>query len=64
MNVNWTIALGMMLLLEGIIPLLFPRQWRGAFSRIMSLSDGQIRFIGLVALLCGLALVGLVRFFF
>ena len=63
MNGSWTIALGMMLLLEGIIPFLFPRQWRAAFSRIMGLSDGQIRFLGLFALICGLVLIGLVRAF-
>ena len=52
----------MLLLLEGIVPFLFPRQWRSAFSRILDLSDGQIRFVGLIALACGLALIGLVRF--
>jgi uncharacterized protein YjeT (DUF2065 family) len=50
-------ALGLMLLLEGIIPFLFPRQWRDTFNRITRLSDGQIRFLGLVALLCGLAML-------
>jgi uncharacterized protein YjeT (DUF2065 family) len=54
----------MMLLLEGVIPFLFPRQWRAAFSRIMDLSDGQIRSLGLFALLCGLLVIGLVYFFF
>lgn len=61
MNASWTIALGMMLLLEGVIPFLFPKQWRAAFSRIMELSDGQLRFLGLIALVCGLVLIGLVR---
>jgi len=51
----------MMLLLEGVIPFLFPKQWRAAFSRIMELSDGQLRFLGLIALVCGLVLIGLVR---
>jgi len=60
---SWTIALGLMLLLEGILPFLFPRQWRETFSRITQLSDGQIRFLGLIALLCGLATLGLVELF-
>lgn len=63
MNASWTLALGMMLLIEGIIPFLFPKQWRTAFNRILGLSDGQIRFLGLFALLCGLLVIGLVRFF-
>ena len=47
-------AFGLMLLFEGIIPFLFPGKWRAAFERILQLSDGQIRFLGLLALVCGL----------
>jgi uncharacterized protein YjeT (DUF2065 family) len=60
---SWIVALGLMLLFEGIIPFLMPRQWREAFNRITRLSDGQIRFLGLIALLCGLAIIGMVHFF-
>jgi uncharacterized protein YjeT (DUF2065 family) len=52
-----------MLLFEGIIPFLFPRQWREIFNRITQFSDGQIRFLGLAALLCGLATLALVQLF-
>jgi hypothetical protein len=62
-NSSWIIALGLMLLFEGIIPFLFPKQWRETFNRITRLSDGQIRFVGLIALLCGLATLGLVQLF-
>jgi uncharacterized protein YjeT (DUF2065 family) len=62
-NSSWTIALGLMLLFEGIIPFFFPKQWRETFDRITRLSDGQIRFLGLIALLCGLATLGLVQLF-
>jgi len=57
------IAFGFMLLFEGVVPFLLPKQWREAFHRITQFSDGQIRFFGLVALLCGLAVIGLVRFY-
>jgi uncharacterized protein len=57
------IALGLMLLLEGIFPFLFPRQWRDTFNRITQLADGQIRFIGLIACLGGLMTLGLVHFY-
>lgn len=63
MKGSWIVALGLMLLLEGIVPFLFPRHWRETFNRITRLSDGQIRFLGLLALLCGLALLGLVELF-
>jgi uncharacterized protein YjeT (DUF2065 family) len=55
----WFIAFGLFLLFEGIIPFLFPKQWRDAFNRITQFSDGQIRFFGLTALLCGLAVISL-----
>lgn len=63
MNGSWALALGLMLLLEGILPFLFPKQWRDIFERITRLSDGQIRFLGLVALLCGLVMLGLVHIY-
>jgi len=44
----------MMLLLEGIMPFLFPRQWRETFKRIAGFTDGQIRFLGAMALAAGL----------
>lgn len=52
-----------MLLLEGVIPLLFPRRWRDTVNRIIQLSDGQIRFLGMIALVCGLAILVLVNFY-
>ena len=48
------LALGLMLVFEGIIPFAAPRAWRQGFERLTRLNDGQIRFFGLVALLIGL----------
>lgn len=50
-------ALGLVLVIEGLLPLLTPATWRNAFKRITELSDGQIRFMGLVSLLGGGLLV-------
>jgi uncharacterized protein YjeT (DUF2065 family) len=58
-NNPWIIAFGLLLLMEGVVPFLFPKQWRETFQRILQLSDGQIRFIGLAALLAGLLLLAL-----
>jgi uncharacterized protein YjeT (DUF2065 family) len=54
-------ALGLMLLLEGLLPFLSPATWRDMFRRILALTDGQLRFFGLASLLAGLALVALAR---
>jgi len=49
-------ALALMLVFEGLLPLLNPRGWRGVFERVLRMSDGQIRFIGLMSVLAGLLL--------
>jgi uncharacterized protein YjeT (DUF2065 family) len=56
----WT-AFALVLVLEGVLPFLAPRVWRDAFRRILEMSDGQIRFIGLTCMLVGLLLLLLIR---
>ena len=46
-------ACALVLVLEGLLPLIAPRAWRSAFSRLIELSDGQLRFIGLIAVALG-----------
>ncbi len=48
-------ALALVLIVEGILPFAAPALWREAFRRLIEMSDGQIRFIGLTALLLGIA---------
>jgi uncharacterized protein YjeT (DUF2065 family) len=57
------LAFGLMLVFEGVMPFLFPKQWRQAFQRIAEFSDGQIRFFGLIALLSGLVALVLINLF-
>jgi uncharacterized protein YjeT (DUF2065 family) len=44
------IAFAFLLILEGLLPFLAPRVWREAFQRLIQLTDGQLRFIGLIAI--------------
>ena len=53
----WALVLGMVLVLEGLLPLLAPASWREFFLRVASMRDGQIRFVGMAATLSGLALL-------
>jgi len=48
----WT-ALALLLILEGLLPFIAPRVWRDAFRKMLELSDGQLRFIGLTAIAFG-----------
>ena len=49
-----------MLVFEGILPLVAPRAWRETFRRVIELSDGQLRFIGLASIALGMVLFFLV----
>ncbi len=50
-------ALALMLVLEGVLPFFSPKSWRDVFLRVTQLSDGQIRFMGLLSMLGGLLLL-------
>lgn len=54
-----TIAL--VLVVEGILPLTAPNLWRETFTRMIRLSDGQLRSVGLVSMLGGLLILIMVR---
>ena len=47
-------AIALVMVIEGLMPLISPARWRELFSRILAMSDGQIRFIGLASILMGL----------
>ena len=57
MATTFLMAFALMLVIEGILPFLFPAKWRETFRRIIQLSDGQIRFFGLSSMLAGLLLL-------
>ena len=48
-------AFALVLIVEGILPFVAPGLWRETFRKLIELSDGQIRFIGLTALVLGVA---------
>ncbi|MDE2599737.1 MAG: DUF2065 domain-containing protein [Rhodocyclaceae bacterium] len=55
------IALGLMLVLEGLLPFLAPHIWRDTFLRITQLANGQLRFMGLASMLVGLLVIILAK---
>ncbi|WP_218240190.1 DUF2065 domain-containing protein [Comamonas fluminis] len=54
---NWMetlgLAMGMVLVMEGLLPLLAPQQWRRLFTQLLALKDGQLRFCGLLCIAAG-----------
>jgi len=55
-------AIALMLILEGCAPLFVPAQWREVLRHLATLRDGQIRTIGLSAMLAGVILLLLLYF--
>ena len=53
MDTLWA-ALALLLVVEGLMPLCAPRAWRETFRKLIEMSDGQIRFIGLASIALGL----------
>jgi uncharacterized protein YjeT (DUF2065 family) len=47
-------ALALVLVVEGLMPLIAPTLWRETFRRLIEMNDGQIRFIGLASIALGL----------
>ena len=54
---NWLAAIGLLLVIEGILPFAAPAVWRAGFRRMLALSDGQLRFIGAASMLGGVFLL-------
>jgi hypothetical protein len=51
-NTLWA-ALAMLLILEGLLPFAAPQFWRETFRKLIELSDGQLRFVGLASIALG-----------
>ena len=57
MNSTLLAALGLMLVMEGLMPFIAPQTWRETFKRLIALKDGQLRFVGLASIAGGLLLL-------
>jgi uncharacterized protein YjeT (DUF2065 family) len=53
----WLLGLAMMLVIEGVLPFLLPGLWRDSFRKLVSLNDGQLRFVGITSMLSGLLML-------
>jgi uncharacterized protein YjeT (DUF2065 family) len=55
-------AVALVLVFEGLLPFFSPGSWRRVFERALQLSDGQIRFVGLISILFGIILLAFHNF--
>jgi len=54
---DWLAAIGLLLVIEGILPFAAPALWRDGFRRMLELRDGQLRFIGAASIIGGVFLL-------
>lgn len=57
----WLLGFAMMLVIEGMMPFLFPDLWRQTFQRLLEFTDGQLRFVGFASMLFGLLVLYLIN---
>jgi uncharacterized protein YjeT (DUF2065 family) len=51
------VAISLVLIFEGLMPLISPSKWREMFAQLLQLKDGQVRFFGLGTVLLGFFLL-------
>jgi uncharacterized protein YjeT (DUF2065 family) len=64
MNIAWpdlAAALGLLLVIEGILPFLSPSGVRRAFERLAAMEDTALRIAGAASMLAGVAVLWLAR---
>lgn len=59
MGASLAMAIGLVLVLEGLMPFIAPAAWRDMMAKLLALADGQIRFIGCTLVVSGVALITL-----
>ena len=61
MDVDAILAtLGLVLVIEGLLPFAAPARWRSMFTDLLRHHDGQIRFFGLCSIALGVLLLWLI----
>jgi uncharacterized protein YjeT (DUF2065 family) len=53
-------AFALMLVFEGVLPLIAPKLWRESMRQLVELRDGQLRFLAVAIMAAGLIILFLV----
>jgi len=51
------LAIGLVLVIEGLFPLFFTQIWKDAFTKITNQKNGQIKFYGLLSVIIGIMII-------
>ena len=55
------VALCLVLVIEGIVPFLYPKRWREMVMMLSEIDDRTMRIVGLMSMLLGTGLLYLIR---
>jgi len=55
------VALCLVLVIEGIVPFLYPKRWRETVMMLSEVDDKTMRVVGLISMLVGTSLLYLIR---
>jgi len=58
---DFGVAICLMLVLEGILPFLYPQRWRKAVHMLSQIDNRTMRIMGLVSMLMGVGLLYLIH---
>ena len=58
---DFAVALCLVLVIEGIVPFLYPRRWREMVMMLSEVDDRTMRLVGLLSMLLGTGLLYLIR---
>ncbi len=61
MSQEWLIAIGLFMVFEGLMPALFPKIWKKTMTEAIKNPDSQLRIIGIISMLIGLAWIYFVK---
>lgn len=59
MEIDWLLVFGLVLIIEGVMPLLFPKAWQGYIRKLATEPVGAIRQVGGFLFAVGLLLIWL-----
>lgn len=60
---NFISALGLVFVIEGIMPFAFPKQWREMLKKVTKQKDNALRYSGLFSMLIGVIILTIVHQF-
>lgn len=50
-------AIGLVLVIEGILPFLYPSRWRRMVAMLATVDDKSLRTVGLISMVAGVAML-------